>query len=99
MAEVLSVLEVKELADEDETDLGVLVDLSDLLDDAEDGLKVFSVFEHPYKDILQVFLEKILGLLCSFVLPLNDLMPNRPSKLNHLYDEVEHCLCLAGHYQ
>lgn len=52
MAQVFSVLEVEELADEDQAYLGVLVDLGDLLDDAQDGLKVAAVFEHADEDCL-----------------------------------------------
>lgn len=88
MAQVFSVLEVEELANEDQAYLGVLVDLSDLLDDAQDCLKVTAVFEHTDEDCLEVFLEEVFGLLRCLVLPLDDLVPDGSAELHDLDDEV-----------
>ena len=77
----------------------MLVDLGDLLDDAEDGFEVPAVLEHADEDVFEVLLEEVLGLLRCLVLPLDDLVPDGPAELDHLDDEVQHCLRLARHHQ
>ena len=66
----------------------MLVDLGDLLDDAEDGFEVPAVLKHADEDVLKVLLEEVLGLLRCLVLPLDDLVPDGPPELDHLDDEV-----------
>jgi hypothetical protein len=48
MGEVLSSLQAQQLADEDESDLGVLVYLSDLFNYAQNSIEVSSILQHSY---------------------------------------------------
>lgn len=88
MAQVLAVFQSQQLAHEDQPYFGVLVDLGDLLDDAQDGLKVAAVLEHGYEDGFEVFFEEVFGLLRGLVLPFDDLVPDGAAELYHLDYEV-----------
>jgi hypothetical protein len=89
-------LQPKQLTDEDQTDLRVLINLCDFLNYLDHCPQVGKIPEHPDQDALQTVFEYVLGFLGSSVFPLDDLLPDRNPKFNRLHDEVQDRHRLAG---
>ena len=99
MPQISPLLEFQQLAHENETDLRVFVDFSDLLYYTYDDVVFTIVLEHSDQDAFETVFEDILRFLGCLVLPFDNFIPNGPTKLDYLDDEVQNVFSLVSHDQ